>query len=364
MKLSVIIPAYNEEKNLPIIIPKVFKSLQNVKKQLGLDFEVIVVNDGSKDKTEQVARKLAKKYKQLKYVYQENQGKTGAVKHGVTLATGDIILIQDADLEYDPADYVALVTPIVEDKANVVYGNRFGKKNNKWLAHSFLANKVLTWLTNVLSGLKVKDMETCYKIFKAPIAKEIYKKIQAPRFGLEPEVTMRLALNGHKLTNVPISYNARTEEQGKKINVNDFFEAIWTLIALKVFKKYRKMPVPADFITYTVIGGIAVTSDILVYAILFSIFKNPYVNLVSYTIGTFVSFGLNAKFNFNVNDKLAHRYVRFWLVSVFGALWSSWFIDWLIQDFGVSGIMAKILSLPLVLVYQYILSKRFVYSTK
>ena len=373
-KLSVVVPAYNEEANLPRIIPQVFESLENLKNKFGLDYEVVVINDGSKDRTEQVVLRLQKKYKKIKYVFQENQGKTGAVKHGVQLASGDVILIQDADLEYDPMDYEQLLSPFFDTRTNtsantntktkIVYGNRFGKKENKWLVHSFVANKVLTWLTNLLSRLKIKDMETCYKVFKADIAKDVYNKVEAPRFGLEPEVTMRLGLQGYKIQNIPISYNARSEEQGKKININDFFEAIWTLISLKVFKRYVKMPIPVDFVTYTVIGGVAVLSDIVVFWLLFTWLANPYVNLVSYTVGTIVSFSLNAKFNFNVNDKLASRYVRFWLVSIFGAFWSSWLIDLLIKRFAFKALVAKVLSLPLVLVYQYILSKKFVYSKK
>ena len=361
-KVSIIIPAYNEENNLPLLIPKVIKSLKTIQRLLGLSYEIIIVDDGSTDNTAKIVKDLQKQHKDISYYYQKNKGKTFAVKKGVSLATGDIILIQDADLEYDPNDYINLIQPILRGKAKVVYGNRFARKSNTWLLHSFLANKVLTWTTNLLTGQQVGDMETCYKVFEANLAKKIYSKITSPRFGLEPEVTMHIANLKEQIINVPISYKARTEEQGKKIHVGDFFQALWTLFIVKIKKKYLPMPLPVDLITYTIFGGIAVSVDILLFLILFLIFKTPYVNIVSYTIGTIVSFSLNANYNFNVKNQLTKRYAKFWLISLFGATWSSWLIKILINKLLIPAGIAKVLTMPIVLLYQYLFSKAIVYK--
>ncbi len=164
--------------------------------------------------------------------------------------------------------------------------------------------------------------------------------------------------------NVLIPYTVQAEGQKGKKHIGNPFQTLWTLFIVKLKGKYLPMPIPLDFITYTVFGGIAVTTDILLFLCLFAIFKTPYINIVSYTTGTFVSFYLNAKYNFNVKNKLTSRYLKFWTISILGAAWSSWLIKLLISSLHISAFVAKTSTMPLILVYQYSLSKKLVYAKR
>jgi dolichol-phosphate mannosyltransferase len=225
MKLSIVIPAYNEEKTL-------LKVLEKVKKvDLGsIEKEIIIVDDASKDNTAEIIRKLPKSIKRA--FHAKNQGKGAAVRDGIEKATGDIVIIQDADLEYDPEDYKKVIKPIVDGKAEVVYGSRALNKNNRYSYVSFmLGGKLVTFMTNLLFFSRLTDEPTCYKTFKASVIKKI--KIEHNRFEWEPEVTAKILKKGIKILEVPISYIPRTKKQGKKINWKDGILAIWTLF------KYR-----------------------------------------------------------------------------------------------------------------------------
>ncbi len=235
--LSVIVPAYNEEKTIAQLLNKVKKvdlSKQNVRK------EIIVISDGSKDRTVE----LAKKVRGVKVIdKQPNQGKGSAVRRGIQEAKGDIIIIQDADLEYNPQDYSKVIEPILNGRALVVYGSRFLtllKKNKK---NSFirkykgaytsaaLGGRIVTIAANVIYGIKLTDEPTCYKCFKSSLIKSI--EIDSDGFNWEPEVTAKIAKRKIKIHEVPISYKPRTFEEGKKINWKDGIEALWTLIRYK-----------------------------------------------------------------------------------------------------------------------------------
>jgi dolichol-phosphate mannosyltransferase len=239
MKLSIIIPAYNEEKTINELISRVTK----VKLPKGITKEIIVVNDASKDSTKlKVQRaKLELKLPDLKLVNQTiNQGKGAALATGFKHATGDIILIQDADLEYDPEDYPKLIAPIISGKSKVVYGSRlkhyplrlFGSKKTPLVLH-YLGNKFLTFVTRVLYGKEVTDMETCYKVFTKEVIKPI--TIESKRFDFEPEITAKILKKGYKIYEVPIKVSPRGYEEGKKITWKDGFMAVWTLIKYKFF---------------------------------------------------------------------------------------------------------------------------------
>ena len=237
MKLSIIIPVFNEENTIVEILRKV----NEVKLPLNLKKEVIVVDDGSKDNSKLKAN-YAKSELKMDYLrlitYKKNKGKGAAVRTGIKEATGDIILIQDADLEYNPEDYSKLLEPILDGKTKVVYGSRLkhyplritGSRRTPLITH-YLGNKMLTFITNALYGNGVTDMETCYKVFRKEVIKNIH--IKANRFDFEPEITAKILKKGFKIYEVPIKVKPRGYEEGKKISWRDGFIAIWTLL------KYR-----------------------------------------------------------------------------------------------------------------------------
>jgi dolichol-phosphate mannosyltransferase len=226
MILSILIPVYNEEKTIKKVISAVKKAdTGNVRK------EIVVVDDGSKDNS----LKVLKQIKGIKLIsHTRNQGKGAAIRTAIKHATGDIIIIQDADLEYNPNEYMSLIKPIIDGKAKVVYGSRRLKKGNK--KHSgfsfYIGGVGLTIIANILyPNLHITDEPTCYKVFRSDIIKNMHLKCK--RFEFCPEVTAKLAKKGIKIFEVPISYHPRSVKEGKKINWRDGIEAVWTLLRYK-----------------------------------------------------------------------------------------------------------------------------------
>jgi glycosyltransferase involved in cell wall biosynthesis len=223
MKLSVVMPVYNEESTIQEILRQV--------RAVGIVDEIIVVDDGSTDRTRELLKVEAAQPGTTVIYQRRNQGKGAAVRAGIERAAGDIILIQDADLEYDPRDYPVMIRPIVEGRVKVVYGSRFLGPRKAMMFWHMLANKTLTLLTNVLYNAILSDMETCYKAFRADVIKGI--PLRSKRFELEPEITAKVLKRGHRIFEVPISYYGREYTEGKKITWRDGPKAMWTLI------KYR-----------------------------------------------------------------------------------------------------------------------------
>jgi glycosyltransferase involved in cell wall biosynthesis len=222
--LSVIIPCYNERPTIAEIIRRVQAVVPEA--------EVLVVDDGSTDGAREVLRTLDGQAHLRVLVHERNQGKGAAVRAGIAAATGEVILIQDADLEYDPRDYPAMLQPIEEGRAVVVYGSRFlGGPRRAMLFWHMVANKLLTLMTNLLYDTILSDMETGYKVFKADVIRGI--PLHARRFDFEPEVTAKVLKRRHRIYEVPISFTPREYWEGKKIRLRDAFEAVWTLL------KYR-----------------------------------------------------------------------------------------------------------------------------
>jgi glycosyltransferase involved in cell wall biosynthesis len=223
MKLSIIMPAYNEEKGILKILKKVFAVKVPMQK------EIIIVDDGSKDNTRKLLSKI--KNKEVKVILHErNKGKGAAIRTGLSKATGDIILVQDADEEYDPSEYPRLIAPLLEN-AKVVYGSRFLKSHVPRYKFYYLGNKFLTIMTNLLYGGSISDMETCYKVFRREAIKGMV--LRAKKFDFEPEITAKFLKRGYKIVEVPISYKSRSFNEGKKIRWTDGIIALWYLI------KYR-----------------------------------------------------------------------------------------------------------------------------
>jgi len=224
MKLSVIIPVYNEVESIREILKRV--------RATKLAKEIVVVDDGSKDGTRDVLKKLNGKGGVRVILHEQNRGKGAAVRTGLAAATGDILLIQDADLEYHPRDYPQLLQPIKEGIADVVYGSRFlGGPRRVVMFWHMVANYMLTFMTNILYDTILSDMETGYKVFRRQVIEGM--TIRANSFDFEPEFTAKVLKRRYRIYEVPISFNPRDYSQGKKIKLKDAFEAVWTLL------KYR-----------------------------------------------------------------------------------------------------------------------------
>lgn len=224
MKLSVIIPVYNEVESIKVILERVHAT--------NLVSEIVVVDDGSKDGTRDVLKSLDGKDTVRVILHDVNKGKGAAVRTGMEAATGDIMLIQDADLEYDPRDFPELLKPIQEGLADVVYGSRFlGRAHRVTMFWHMVANRMLTFMTNILYNTILTDMETGYKVFRREVIKGMV--IRANSFNFEPEFTAKILKRKYRIFEVPITFNPRDYSQGKKIKMHDAFEAVWALIKYK-----------------------------------------------------------------------------------------------------------------------------------
>ena len=225
--LSIIIPCYNEKENIYEVVSRVRAS--GIKNQ-----EIIIVDDFSTDGTRKILESQIKSLVSKILYHEVNKGKGATLRTGFAEATGDLVIIQDSDLEYDPAEYGKLIAPIINGEADVVYGSRFknGKPKGGYLSN-YIANRFLTALSNLFTGFKLTDMETCYKVFKREIIQSI--KIEEDRFGFEPEITAKISRRGVNVKEIPISYSPRLKEHGKKIGFKDGLRAIYCIL------KYREM---------------------------------------------------------------------------------------------------------------------------
>jgi len=229
MKVSVVIPVFNEISTIGEILRRVRAA------PVDAEIEIIVVDDCSTDGTRDALKELAEGSTDVRLVMQQwNQGKGAAVRAGIEHATGDVVLIQDADLEYDPRDYPALLRPIVEQRADIVFGNRFhGGEHRVLYYHHFLANRLLTTVCNLMTNLNLSDIEAGYKAFRMEVLKRL--RLRANRFDIEPELVIKSSKLGVRIYEVPISYHGRTYAEGKKIGWCDAVVAFWRMFVFRVF---------------------------------------------------------------------------------------------------------------------------------
>ena len=235
MKLSVVMPVYNEHNTLRVVVERVLSVPQEV--------ELICVDDGSRDGSREILAELQSQHSNLRLLLQpKNMGKGAALRRGIQEATGDFVVIQDADLEYDPADYASLLDPLIQGKADVVYGSRFlgsGPHRVLYFWHS-VGNRLLTLLSNCLTGINLSDMETCYKVFRREIIQAI--PLEENRFGFEPEITIKIAKRRLRIYEVGISYWGRTYEEGKKIGWKDGVRCLWCLLKYSIQERAVSLP--------------------------------------------------------------------------------------------------------------------------
>lgn len=231
MKVSIVIPCFNEVATIESVLNEVERV------PLGIERELIVVDDFSTDGTREFLKSIVEKNRAIRVIYHsENKGKGFALRTGFGAATGDIIIIQDADLEYDPNDYHRLLKPILDDKADVVYGSRFigGESHRVFYFWHSVGNKFLTFLSNMFTNLNLSDMEVCYKVFRKEILNKI--ELKEDRFGFEPEITARISRIRCRIYEVGISYSGRTYDEGKKITWKDGIRAIYVILKYGIYK--------------------------------------------------------------------------------------------------------------------------------
>jgi len=364
--LSLVIPIYNEEKTLENIVEKTLsieKDERAIKNNIQL--ELVLVDDCSSDNSLEIARKLASNNNKIKvYFHKKNKGKGAALKTGFNYATGGFIGIQDADNEYNPFDYLKLIEPLLDNRADVVYGSRYLQQDTRrvlYYWHTFM-NKGLTLLTNMYTDLGITDMETCYKLFRADVIKSILPELKENRFGFEPEVTIQVAKGKYRVWECAISYNPRTYEEGKKIGAKDGLRALYCI--LHYGGQYA--PLPMQILLYLFIGGVSAIVNIVAFVLLTKVFESLLVNIA-------IAYVLSALTNYLLCISLLFKHKARW--SSFGEIVTytitlvvmgifDYYSTYLFLLIGMNNFWAKSLSSLLGVIGNFVLRKYFVFQER
>lgn len=366
--LSLIIPCYNEENTLEDIVDRCLASVGPAATFPDKDFglELVIVNDCSTDGSDTVARSLLEKHPDIvKYVaHEKNMGKGAALRTGFLKATGDYVGIQDADMEYNPQDYLIMLEPLLEGKADVVYGSRYLLPDTRRVLYWWHTkmNKFLTTFSNMFTNLDITDMETCYKLFRREVIQEIAPKLKENRFGFEPEVTALVANGGWRVYECAIHYNPRTVEEGKKINWKDGVRALYCIMHYSA----STAPVPMQLILYFFIGAFSALVDLSTF---FMLAKSG----MGFTPSVIMSFGIAALVNYLLCIAILFRHKARWsgigeilmyllTLAIMGAL--DWWLAKSLVAAGLATGLAKFLSAIVGFFGNYILRRMLVFPEK
>jgi len=331
-KLSIVIPCYNEEKTLKQCLQHVL-AIQDE----SLSLEIIIVDDCSTDNSLNIAKAMSKSFPEITVLcHEQNRGKGAALQTGFQHATGQIVAIQDADLEYDPADLKRMIAPIADNKADVVLGSRFasgGAHRVLYFWHS-LGNKFLTLLSNMFSDLNLTDMECCYKVFRREIIQKI--TIRESRFGVEPELVAKVSQMRVRIYEMGVSYAGRTYAEGKKIGYRDGFRALYCIFHYNA----RKAPIPVQFMTYVLIGGLSALANIVLFLVFRKMGTANYISIpAAFFLAAVMNYLLCINFLFRHKAKwktAGEVLVYILVVCLVGAI-----------DFGATTILLKMGAVPI-----------------
>jgi dolichol-phosphate mannosyltransferase len=356
--LTLVVPCYNEEATLAGCIERVLKLRSKT-----LKLEIIIVDDCSKDRSLEVARGLEEKIPEIRVLHHEvNKGKGAALRTGFQYATGDYVGIQDADLEYEPMEYLKLLAPLQQNEADVVFGSRYlrpGKRKVLYFWHSWM-NKTLTFISNMMTNLDISDMETCYKLFRREIIQSI--ELKENRFGFEPEVVAKVAQRHCRVWEVAISYRPRSVEEGKKINWKDGVRALYCILHYSA----HTAQLPMQLLLYLFIGGISALGNIL----LFSLFLAANINMTMAAVLAFIGAALanyflcisilfRHKARWNTWSEIVMYLLTVIIMGAFDVALTTNLVQW-----GISPIWSKTIATIFGFIGNFLLRKYLVFSEK
>jgi len=363
MNLSLIIPCYNEERSLKACVERCLEL-----KSHGIELELIIVDDHSKDNSLSIAEELAQNHREIRVLRHEtNKGKGAALRSGFEAATGDFIGVQDADLEYNPMQYIHLVNTSIEHNADVVYGSRYlrpsAKRRVLYFWHTWM-NRSLTFVSNMCSNLDITDMETCYKLFKKDIIKKIAPTLRENRFGFEPEITAKIGQAGVKVYECAIEYNPRSYEEGKKIGWKDGVHALYCILRYSA----NKAPVPVQLLLYFFIGLFSLFINVFCYAI-FEYTGMPKINgintgiVLAYILSTFTNYLLCIAILFRHKARWSSGgELTVYMLTVIFMGFVDYGLMWSFTAIGLNTIFSKTLAAGLGFILNFALRRNIVFA--